>query len=85
MLGDAAVGYPRTVVSSSTGLATVWLPTTQHPGFAYRDVHDMPTISSEDRQHDLSRHCWCQPVLYQMWTSMRPQQGLVVKHKSSDD
>ena len=35
VLGDAAVGYPRTVVSSSTGLATVWLPTTQHPGFAY--------------------------------------------------
>ena len=61
------------------------------------DVHDVPTTSSEDRQHELTRHCWCQPALYQMWVSMRPQQflhelwpsmrpeeGLVVKHKPHD-
>lgn len=27
------------------------------------DVHDLPAVVSDERMHDLSRTCWCDPIV----------------------
>ena len=47
---------------------------------AHDDIHDLPSTSSGDRMHDLSRDCWCKPV----WKPRIGGPGLIVIHQNDD-